>query len=94
MFTTSNNSFGPTEISYLENRFCNLAIAANRYEVKNGNDLTSGNVTEEKESELEEFIDFAKLIIGILGYKVFIPLSETTSPKASSVDGAEMDGGI
>lgn len=23
VFTTSNNSFGPTEISYLENRFCN-----------------------------------------------------------------------
>lgn len=24
MFTTTNNSFGPTEISYLENRFCNI----------------------------------------------------------------------
>lgn len=94
VFTTSNNSFGPTEISYLENRFCNLAIAANRYEVKNGNDPTSGNVTEEKESELEEFIDFAKLIMGTLGYKVFIPLNETLSPKASSVDGAEMDEGV
>lgn len=34
VFTTSNNSFGPTEISYLENRFCNLAILANRYDVK------------------------------------------------------------
>lgn len=32
VFTTSNNSFGPTEISYLENRFCNLALQANRYE--------------------------------------------------------------
>ena len=29
VFTTSNNSFGPTEISYLENKFCNLAIEAN-----------------------------------------------------------------
>ena len=47
-FTTSNNSFGPTEISYLENRFCNLALQANRYEVKNGNDPTPGNITEEK----------------------------------------------
>lgn len=48
VFTTSNNSFGPTEISYLENRFCNLALQANRYEVKNGNDPTPGNITEEK----------------------------------------------
>ena len=32
--TTSNDSLGPTEISYLEHRFCQLAIEANRYEVK------------------------------------------------------------
>ena len=93
VFTTSNNSFGPTEISYLENRFCNLAIAANRYEVKNGNDPTSGNITEEKESELEEFIDFAKLIMGTLGHKVFVPLSQVPTPKESPVDG-EADEGI
>jgi len=30
VFTTSNNSFGPTEISYLENRFTNMAVAAKR----------------------------------------------------------------
>lgn len=34
VFTTSNNSFGPTEISYLENRFCGLATQAKRYVVK------------------------------------------------------------
>lgn len=94
VFTTSNNSFGPTEISYLENRFCNLAIAANRYEVKNGNDPTSGNITEEKESELEEFIDFAKLIMGTLGHKVFVPLSQVQSSKGLPVDGVETDEGI
>lgn len=76
-FTTSNNSFGPTEISYLENRFCNLAISANRYEVKNGNDPTPGNITEEKECEMEEFIDNAKVIMGTLGHKVFEPLTKS-----------------
>lgn len=74
VFTTSNNSFGPTEISYLENRFCGLALAANRYEVKNGNDPTHGNITEEKESELEEFVDYARIVMGTLGHKVFEPL--------------------
>lgn len=74
VFTTSNNSFGPTEISYLENRFCGLAAQAKRYVVKNGNDPTPGNITEEKESELEEFIDNAKIIMGTLGHKVFIPI--------------------
>lgn len=71
VFTTSNNSFGPTEISYLENRFCSLATEAKRYIVKNGNEPTSGNITEEKESELEEFIDYAKIVMGTLGHKVF-----------------------
>lgn len=76
VFTTSNNSFGPTEISYLENRFCSLATEAKRYIVKNGNDPTSGNITEEKESELEEFIDYAKIVMGTFGHKIFEPLTE------------------
>ena len=75
VFTTSNNSFGPTEISYLENRFTNMAVAAKRYLVKNGNDPTPGNITEEKESELEEFIDYAKIVMGTFGHKVFEPLA-------------------
>lgn len=75
VFTTSNNSFGPTEISYLENRFTNLALTAKRYTVKNGNDPTPGNITEEKESELEEFIDYSKIVMGALGHKVFESLA-------------------
>lgn len=90
VFTTSNNSFGPTEMSYLENRFCAIATAAKRYIVINGNEPTIGNVTEEKESELEEFIDYAKIVMGTLGHKVFEPLlqerasssqTETTEPQ-------------
>lgn len=67
VFTTSNNSFGPTEISYLENRFCNLALEANRYEVKNGNDPTPGNITEEEESELEIPHGFVLGLCGMSG---------------------------
>jgi hypothetical protein len=86
VFTTSNNSFGPTEISYLENRFTNMAIMAKRYLVKNGNDPTLGNITEEKESEMEEFIDYAKIVMGTLGYKVFEPLSQPATMVLPSDD--------
>ncbi len=82
MFTTTNNSFGPTEISYLENRFCNMAIQAGRYGVKNGNDPSPGNITEETESELEEFIDYSKIVMGILGHKIFVPYA----PSQDSID--------
>jgi hypothetical protein len=90
VFTTSNNSFGPTEITYLENRFCGLATEAKRYIVKNANDPTSGNITEEKESELEEFVDYAEIVMGALGYRVFEPLikkpSMLISPPAAERD--------
>ena len=91
VFITSNNSFGPTEISYLENRFCVMANSAQRYIVKNGNDPNPGNVTEEKESELEEFINHARIVMGVLGHRVFEPLltveknlSETKSSSAEN----------
>ena len=76
VFTTSNNSFGPTEISYLENRFTTMATFAKRYYIKNANDPSPGNITEEKESELEEFIDYAAIVMGTLGHKVFEPLTK------------------
>jgi hypothetical protein len=85
VFTTSNNSFGPTEISYLENRFTNMAVAAKRYLIKNANDPSPGNITEEKESELEEFLDYAKIVMGTLGHRVFEPLLQQ-KPVGTSVD--------
>lgn len=84
-FTTTNNSFGPTEISYLENRFTNLAKEANRFEVNNGNDPNIGHVTEEKKCELEEFIDYAKIIMGVLGNRVFEPLIAKEESKALNI---------
>jgi hypothetical protein len=80
VFTTSNNSFGPTEISYLENRFCKLATNAKRYLVKNSNDQSSGHITEEKESELEEFIEYAEIIMGTFGHKLFEQVISTPLP--------------
>ena len=86
MVTTSNNSFGPTEISYLENRICNMAKEANRYVVKNGNEPNPGNITEEIESELEEFIDYAKIIMGVLGHKVFEAYIASSDSQQSDTD--------
>lgn len=79
--TFSNNSFGPTEISYLENRFFNLEKEAKRYNVKNNVDPSSGNVTEEKESELEEFIEYAEIVMGTFGHRVFDSLEEKPTYK-------------
>lgn len=79
ILTTQNNSFGPTEIRYLENKFTQLAKEAGRYIVKNGNDPNPGNVTEEKESELDEIVENTLMIIGTLGYRVFVPMTKKVS---------------
>ena len=76
--TTTDNSLGPTEISYLENKFTKLAKKAGRYLVKNDKEPNPGNISEEKECEMEEFIEKAEVIMGILGHKVFVPLDEIT----------------
>jgi hypothetical protein len=79
VFASSDNSLGPTEISWLENYFTNSAARANRYMVKNLADPTPGNVTEEKESELEEFAENAEIVMSTLGRKVFEPLRQSAS---------------
>ena len=77
--TTSNDSLGATELNYLEHTLCKLAKDADRYIVKNGNDPTIGNLSEEKMAEMEDFIDYVKIIIGTSGHKVFIPYIESDS---------------
>ncbi len=41
--------------------------------MKNKDTPNIGNPTEEKENEMEEFIDYAKIVMGALGYKLFEP---------------------
>ncbi|MBU4693919.1 GIY-YIG nuclease family protein [Mycoplasma zalophidermidis] len=90
MLTTQNNSFGPTEICYLENRFTNMAISTDRINVKNSNDPNPGNVTEEKESELEDFIYYSKMVLGVLGYKVFVPLVKKAEEEKPIIETQEL----
>lgn len=86
ILTIQNNSFGPTEISYLENKFTNMAHEIDRYTVKNGNDPNSGNVTEEKELELEDYVEYSKIVLGVLGYKIFVPLIKSNDSKNRDED--------
>lgn len=88
MITTSNNSLGSTEISYLENKFWDMAVEAGRYLVKNDKEPNPGNITEEKMAEMEEFIGQAKLLLATLGYKVFD--KESVKTKEEGGEGLEL----
>ncbi|WP_326833531.1 GIY-YIG nuclease family protein [Cutibacterium porci] len=80
----SDNSFGPTEISYLENAFYQQALAADRVKAVNSNDPSPGNVTEEKKAALDEFISTAKILIGSLGHRVFDAVDDAKSVTQAS----------
>lgn len=73
ILTAKDGSLGRTDLSFLESMFYEKAVRAKRSIVLNNNVPSSGTVTEEKRSELEEFADLAELILGVLGYKVFTP---------------------
>lgn len=78
-FTVQQNKLGPTELCYLENRFWNLAREANRYRLMNGNEPSIGNATEAKRVSLEKFIEKAKILINLIGFRVFEPVSSATA---------------
>ncbi|MDY6050747.1 MAG: GIY-YIG nuclease family protein [Corynebacterium sp.] len=84
----SDNSFGPTEISYLENAFYQQALAADRVKAVNSNDPSPGNVTEEKKAALDEFISTAKILIGSLGYRVFDAVDDAKAATQTSSETA------
>ncbi len=69
------NTLGATEVSYLENSFYNIVRAVGRYKVTNGNDPNPGSFSEETKSEMEEFIDYAKLVMSALGHDVLKPIN-------------------
>lgn len=78
ILVTQNNPFGLAEVNYLKNRFSDMSIDVDRYRVRNENGLNQENLTEERESELDDFIEYSKLVLGVLGYKLFVPLVEST----------------
>lgn len=78
--TTKDDTLGHTEISYLENKFYSMALDAERYTVKNDDDPNPGNITEEKESELSEFAENTKILIGVFGHTLFNKIVKTSEP--------------
>lgn len=71
VITTTDNSLGATEISYLENALYNTLKTAGICTISNSVEPTIGNISEEKQSEMQDFLNTAKLMCETLGYFVF-----------------------
>lgn len=90
-FVSKEDTLGQTELSYLENAFFEKVSKADRYLVINSNKPTPGNITEEKEAELETYIWYAEQVLMMLGYKVFKPLkAEQKMLKKNAIEVLEL----
>jgi hypothetical protein len=74
VFISKDENLNKAHIKYLEARLFEIANVASRYEVKNNNIPTKSSISESDKAEMEEFIEYIKILINTLGFKVFEPL--------------------
>jgi hypothetical protein len=83
-FTTEGNSLGQSSLCFLENRLCELAREAQRFEVKNSNTPNAGCITEDEKYDFNATLEKLVLLVGILGFKVFEPLVSPLSESGTT----------
>ena len=71
-------------VRFLEARLLELAHAAKRATVENGNLPEGGKLPEADQAEMEEFLDHIRILLGALGITVFEPASEPSLAAAGS----------
>lgn len=71
VFISKDDNLNKAHVKYLENRLHEIAKSANRYKVDNSIVPTQSSISESDRAEMEEFIDYIKLLVNTLGHKVF-----------------------
>ncbi|MCF8254407.1 MAG: GIY-YIG nuclease family protein [Bacteroidia bacterium] len=71
VFISKDENLNKAHIKYLENRLHEIAKLANRYSVDNSIIPTQSSISESDRAEMEEFIEYIKMLVNTLGHKVF-----------------------
>ncbi len=71
VFISKDENLNKAHIKYLENRLHEIAKSANRYNVDNSIIPTQSSISESERAEMEEFIEYIKMLVNTLGHKVF-----------------------
>lgn len=71
VFISKDENLNKAHIKYLENRLYELAKLAKRYRVENSVNPTQSSISESDRAEMEEFIEYIKMLVNTLGHKVF-----------------------
>ena len=73
VFISKDENLNKAHIKYLESRLFEIATNASRYEIQNGNTPPRSSISEADQAEMEEFIEYVKMLINTMGFKVFEP---------------------
>ena len=68
---SKDNNLNKAHIKYLEKRLYEIAIKADRYKIENAVIPTGASLSEPDTAEMNEFCYNIKMLISMLGYKVF-----------------------
>jgi hypothetical protein len=71
VFISKDENLNKAHIKYLENRLHDISKSANRYTVDNSIIPTQSSISESDRAEMEEFIEYIKMLVNTLGHKVF-----------------------
>ncbi len=71
VFISKDENLNKAHIKYIENRLHDIAKLANRYKVDNFVIPTQSSISESDRAEMEEFIEYIKMLVNTLGHKVF-----------------------
>lgn len=74
VFISKDENLNKAHIKYLESRLYSIATEAQRFVIKNSNTPTLSSISESDQAEMEEFIEYIKIMINTLGFKVLEPL--------------------
>lgn len=75
---SKDNLLNKAHVKYLENKFFSLAKESGRANVINSNTPTCSSISECDEAILQEFISNTKLLVNVLGYKIFDSVEESS----------------
>lgn len=71
IFISKDENLNKAHIKYLENRLHDIARIANRYKIDNFIIPNQSSISESDRAEMEEFIEYIKMLVNTLGHKVF-----------------------
>ncbi len=71
VFISKDENLNKAHIKYLESRLHEITQLADRYELINGNTPTRSSISESDKAEMEEYIEYIKMLVNTMGFKVF-----------------------